>query len=1013
MLNRHNFKLKPIAAAVASTMFVGLGNVAVAQDTQLEEVVVTGIRASLERAMDVKRDAVGVVDAISAEDIGKFPDTNLAESLQRITGVSIDRANGEGSNVTIRGFSGGNNLVLLNGRHMPAASAYGGNSGAGGARNFGTRSFDFANLASEAVSGVQVYKTGRASIATGGIGGTINIDTTRPLDNPGMQATAGVKLVHDTTAGDDQDDFTPEVSGLFSWTDDNETFGASLSASYQERDFGFAGAALNDWNIGVWGEDNLYSFQNGYTLVNEPDEGQLYARPNDIRYSYSESERERTNAQLTLQFRPSETVTLTADYTFAENHIAEHRGEATFWFANGNTVDYLEFDDSAVATPLVYSEDLTNKDNGFEQQYREQENTLDSIGFNVKWDVSDSFSMDLDVHDSSMESMPAAPGGTGSLDVSVAAPIHTQQVAYFDGDIPRVATEIDDSGTNNNGMWDLGDFGTQMGRIWYADQTTDITQVQLKGAFEFDNGRFDFGVESRTMQTTAKQSNNQLVLGNWGVTDVGLIPDGLLTEFDMAGEFDDYDLSGHQQYAVRATDPIALMTWATETYSYPFEVAQPFTTNNDLEEETQAVFFQVSVDGQLGDMETNLTTGFRYETTDVTSTSLVAAPRWLTWNDNNDFLAETDGVEAEAYTQEADYDNLLPSLDFSINLTDDIKGRFSYSKTIARANYGDLAVSADNFGTVGSTYLGTRATAEASNPGLLPLESDNLDLSVEWYYDDASYASVGFFEKRVSNFIGQEQILTTHFGIRDQTNGPRIEAAAAELAALGLNVNDTNLFTMMGYLEYPDVFGDPADIGNDGGNVTTAQQQAVVDHVAALEPYEGIVPNSDDPLMEFLTATPTNNKEAKLYGAEFGVQHFFGETGFGVQANYTVVRGDIGFDDLGDPSASQFALTGLSDSANLVGIYENYGFSARLAFNWRDEFLNETNRGNGNSPTYVEAYHQIDLNVGYDINDNLSVFFEGLNVTEENIRHHGRSEAQLWYLEDLGARYNLGARYTF
>src|SRR5690606_40306586 len=126
-----------------------------------------------------------------------------------------------------------NNLVLLNGRHMPAASAYGGNSGAGGARNFGTRSFDFANLASEAVSGVQVYKTGRASIATGGIGGTINIDTTRPLDNPGMQATAGVKLVHDTTAGDDQDDFTPEVSGLFSWTDDNETFGASLSASYQ------------------------------------------------------------------------------------------------------------------------------------------------------------------------------------------------------------------------------------------------------------------------------------------------------------------------------------------------------------------------------------------------------------------------------------------------------------------------------------------------------------------------------------------------------------------------------------------------------------------------------------------------------------------------------------------------------------------------------------------------------------------------------------------------------------
>src|SRR5690606_33151322 len=156
--------------------------------------VVTGIRASLERAMDIKRESAGVVDAISAEDIGKFPDTNLAESLQRITGVSISRNNGEGAEVTVRGFGAGNKMVTLNGRTMPAAQT---SNGGGG----GSRAFDFGNLASEGISGVEVYKTGKANITTGGIGATINIKTARPLDNAdaGFTGSIGAKAVHDTT----------------------------------------------------------------------------------------------------------------------------------------------------------------------------------------------------------------------------------------------------------------------------------------------------------------------------------------------------------------------------------------------------------------------------------------------------------------------------------------------------------------------------------------------------------------------------------------------------------------------------------------------------------------------------------------------------------------------------------------------------------------------------------------------------------------------------------------------
>src|SRR6186997_2623468 len=153
------FKRTPVAQAISLILGSTVLAPAFAQDanpdaTNLDEIVVTGIRASLKSSMNLKRDSQGVVDGIVAEDIGKFPDTNLAESLQRISGVSIDRSIGEGSKVTVRGVGPDFNLVLLNGRQMPGSSLQD-----TGASN--SRSFDFANLASEAVAAVEVYKTSR------------------------------------------------------------------------------------------------------------------------------------------------------------------------------------------------------------------------------------------------------------------------------------------------------------------------------------------------------------------------------------------------------------------------------------------------------------------------------------------------------------------------------------------------------------------------------------------------------------------------------------------------------------------------------------------------------------------------------------------------------------------------------------------------------------------------------------------------------------------------------------
>lgn len=202
-------------------------------DSDVEVINVTGIRGSMLKSLDVKRSSTGIVDAINAEDIGKFPDTNLAESLQRISGVAIDRNNGEGSQVTVRGFGPTRNLVTLNGRQLPTTT--------------GERSFDFANLAAESVSGVEVYKTSQAHVPTGGIGATINITTLRPLSNPGMHATISAQALDDTST--QSGSVTPELSGLYSNTSDDGKFGVAISASYSERESGSQKPALEQ--VGV------------------------------------------------------------------------------------------------------------------------------------------------------------------------------------------------------------------------------------------------------------------------------------------------------------------------------------------------------------------------------------------------------------------------------------------------------------------------------------------------------------------------------------------------------------------------------------------------------------------------------------------------------------------------------------------------------------------------------------------------------------------------------------------
>ena len=290
----------------------------------VQQVVVTGIRASLDTSMALKRDAHGIVDGITAEDVGKFPDTNLAEAMQRISGVSIDRVAGEGSKVTVRGFGPDYNMILLNGRQMPATTV-------ADTTASNSRAFDFANLASESIASLEVWKTSQAMKPAGGIGATINIKTARPLDKPGRIASIGVKGVIDQAnkrlpADDKGSNITPEISGIYSDTFADRTFGIALTGSYEERDGGYNAAGVTSgWRNCKATQDNTNCWggipQAGPGITNRPSGSGIYSVPQNIDYAVTGIHRERVNGQLTLQWQPVKALTSTLDYTYSQNRL--------------------------------------------------------------------------------------------------------------------------------------------------------------------------------------------------------------------------------------------------------------------------------------------------------------------------------------------------------------------------------------------------------------------------------------------------------------------------------------------------------------------------------------------------------------------------------------------------------------------------------------------------------------------------------------------------------------------
>jgi TonB-dependent receptor len=1011
-----SFKKKLLASAIGSYALAGFSGMAIAQGNDpvmTEEVVVTGIRASLQRSMDIKRDSRGVVDAISAEDIGKFPDTNLAESLQRITGVSIDRRDGEGSKVTVRGLGPDFNLVTLNGRQMPGATIE-------DTAASGSRSFDFANIAAEGVKRVEVYKTSRADITPGGMGATINIVTPRPLDDT-PTASLGIKGVWDDSAPDSS--ITPEVSGIYSDVFADGKFGVAVTASYQEREAGSATAQIGTgWRsfpgtvVQDWGGQELVDYEWGGigfgegNHLNQPAANDVYSTPQQMGYAFNEYKRTRINGQLALQFAPTDNLVATLDYVYSENEIDGEYNDVGGWFNfGGQSTIFTDYDSPAVQTPVIYSEDMTNGDLpfGVGEYARRYENN--SVGFNVEWKPVEPLTLSLDYHSSEAEARPDGAYGN-SVGIAVSAYVRDRTTVNVRGDMPYLIVDVlDGAGGSDIRVEDLQVSGSYFRS---SQMVHEIDQLQFDGNWEF-NEDLNVGFGVAKLESDYRSAFSNVQRDSWG---------GLGSPGELPAEFFSRDtildrFSGNmgsitaEEMAFLSGGTSTNVTPLNERLVFDFESIRDFAAANyddgaggancadgstwycaaapdqfnEIFEESESAYVQVSYETELAAMPFGVNAGLRYEQTSVETpaSQLNYSPvRWLAANELQ-MLPEGAPVEI---TDSGEYDFVLPSLDLRLEPMEDVILRASYSESIARPNWLSLRGGI----TYDTLVRPQRGTASRGTPGLDPYKSTNIDLSTEWYYGDASYFSVGYFSKEVENFIGQRVV--TEEGPLPNTPNPAQGARAQAAIASGIAPNDYVAIRQYIYNNYADP---ETAFLNDNGDIVIV----------------GIA--GEDPNVTFdVTEVANSDQTVEIDGWEIALQHNFWDTGFGFIANYTYVDESTSFDDmlLREP---QFAITGVSDTANLVGFYDKNGLQVRVAYNWRDSFLASTASGTGNNPIYTDAYGQIDLNVSYEVNDNLSVFAEGINVTGESGRTYGRANEQvLGYFEGY-ARYNIGARYTF
>jgi iron complex outermembrane recepter protein len=716
------------------------------QGSELQEIVVTGIRASLERAMDIKRDSDVVVDSISAEDLGKFPDENVAESLQRITGVAIDRNQvGEGQTVTIRGFGPNFNTVLVDGRQLPTQT--------------GHRSFDFDTLPADLINGADVYKTSAASQDDGGIGGLMNLHTPRPLDLKKFTAIASVK----GEKGDiDGSHVEPQAFVLLSDTFADGTFGALASVSLQERS-----APTNEAYTGNW-------VTTDFPLLPGDPHGFM---PQQIDNIALDAFYRRIGAHGVLQWRPNDQLTMTVDGLYDKYEIHSESSEIG-WYFSPTTINSGTLDKNGVLTSFTTNDELhTDYIRNHQNDNLLSPTLLKQLGYNLKWSSSDNqfiVGLDVDVAKNTVD------GGTEPRYFTVAGfPTSAAYTGNGGIGVPSlVSLGIPSQGIPGSTYTDPNLLNTHFIQQQAIDNSDQINEAHLDLQWNIHTSvlqdlRSGLYAQNRmlTADTLTTPGTPQCAYCGYDTP----APAGLFSTFNGPSSFGgygsglpaqwlSYSPSAYMGYlltpAAMAAEDAAKGLPPGSTYNALYTGGANGFAPNDasasyaVTEKVEAFYLQFDLGGTLAGLPWSANVGGRYVHTKETSHGYT--------QELTDLLpiqgdpSEYDPVYANngqlLYASAShSYNNFLPSLNFKINLTDQIIARAAASRTLTRPDMYDLrpVISYD-------VLRPGENQASGGNPDLKPYLSDNYDLSLEYYFAKASYASIGGFRKNIKDFVSDE-----------------------------------------------------------------------------------------------------------------------------------------------------------------------------------------------------------------------------------------------------------------
>ncbi|HEX5057469.1 MAG TPA: TonB-dependent receptor [Gammaproteobacteria bacterium] len=703
------FALMTFAAAAQAQDEAGTQN-----SSADEELVVTGYRGSLEQSLNLKRDTVGAVDSIMAEDIAKFPDNNLAESLQRIPGVVIDRAAGEGRNVSVRGLSPEFTRTLINGMETMASSGF--TDALNGATR--GRGFDFNTFDSDLFRSLTVRKTSNAQTEEGSLGATIQLQTARPFDFDDTTLVVSGQMGYN----DLSEESDPKAAVLASTTFADGTFGILGSVSYSERTLVEKGASSVRW-AGPTTTTATTAVQpfGTYQGAAAPQLLNLAFKPRLPRYDYYQHDIERTGANVSLQYKPMDSLEVSLDLLYSKHDASREERFAQGVLNNAgintgtNVVDFEVsnpdiIDPNLMRTNSLLFAELENGRIASESRRDEMTTEFNQHTLSIDYDITNSLRVNALV---------------GKAESDFDNPVQTSLNLQRDG----ADWSFDYRGGRRVPIFDFGpDMQDLSGwsvssirlRPITVDNTFDLTQLNVE--FDINDSltlKAGVGDKKYEFETTQYQRNPEdaFIVGTVDPSVMQIIDggNGTWATVDFDAFIDFYDINALNEIDETAGTPNIKLrmqdTWG-------------------VTEDTSSAYLQLDFEGSLGTVPVRGNIGVRKIETDQNSVAF-----------------GTIGASPEEVRGSHSYSDNLPSMELVFETSEEVLIRLGISEVLARAPLTNLRPN------VTVSVAGGNRTIAGGNPALEPTKATAYDLAMEYYFAEESLFSMAVFSKDIKTQV--------------------------------------------------------------------------------------------------------------------------------------------------------------------------------------------------------------------------------------------------------------------